>query len=60
MPVSRMAHGWEMGAVVLFLLSPGAAYINGIVLPVDGGFHLTNPGLIPADFKRLFCINGVE
>ncbi len=48
MPVARMAHGWEIGALVTFLLSPLAAYINGAVIPVDGGLHLTTPSLLPA------------
>jgi NAD(P)-dependent dehydrogenase (short-subunit alcohol dehydrogenase family) len=47
LPVARMAKGWEIGAICTFLLSPLAAYINGTVIPVDGGQHLTNPGLIP-------------
>lgn len=51
MPISRMAEGWEIGALATFLLSPLAAYINGAVIPVDGGLHLTNPSLLPAGIK---------
>lgn len=36
-PLGRMGNPEEMAAVALFLLSEGAAYINGVVLPIDGG-----------------------
>lgn len=47
MPIPRMAEPWEIGAIAAFLLSPLASYINGAVIPVDGGLHLVNPGLLP-------------
>ena len=36
-PAGRMAEASEVGAVVAFLASPAAGYINGVSLPVDGG-----------------------
>jgi 3-oxoacyl-[acyl-carrier protein] reductase len=36
-PLRRFAEPQEVGAVIAFLASPAAAYINGINLPVDGG-----------------------
>lgn len=36
-PARRLGEPEELAAAVAFLCSPGAAYINGINLPVDGG-----------------------
>jgi len=43
--VSRIPHGRpgfpeEVSSAVLFLLSPAASYINGVLLPVDGGWSV--------------------
>jgi NAD(P)-dependent dehydrogenase (short-subunit alcohol dehydrogenase family) len=42
-PLRRFGAVEELAGVVAFLLSPAAAYINGAVLRVDGGFGLS-PG----------------
>lgn len=39
-PLGRLAHPEEVGMACAFLLSPGAAYITGATLPVDGGLRL--------------------
>jgi 3-oxoacyl-[acyl-carrier protein] reductase len=39
-PLGRMATVDEVAAAVAFLASPEAAYINGAVLPVDGGLGM--------------------
>ncbi len=36
-PVGRTAHLDEVSAVVRFLMSDEASYVNGAVIPVDGG-----------------------
>lgn len=37
-PVGRAGYPEELAAAILFLLSPAASYINGVLLPVDGGW----------------------
>lgn len=36
-PVGRLGAPEDVAHAILFLLGPGAAYINGVTLPVDGG-----------------------
>lgn len=40
-PLKRMASPDDIAFATLFLLSPAAAYINGVFLPVDGGWTVT-------------------
>lgn len=37
-PMGRLATPEEIAAVSVFLASPLAGYVNGAVLPVDGGY----------------------
>jgi NAD(P)-dependent dehydrogenase (short-subunit alcohol dehydrogenase family) len=37
-PMGRMGEPEELSGALLFLVSPAAAFVTGIVLPVDGGF----------------------
>jgi NAD(P)-dependent dehydrogenase (short-subunit alcohol dehydrogenase family) len=36
-PIGRFGQSEEVAAAVLYLCSPGAAFITGVALPVDGG-----------------------
>lgn len=40
-PLGRMAAPDDIATAALFLLSPLASYINGVFLPVDGGWTVT-------------------
>ena len=40
-PLKRMATPDDIAYATLFLLSPAASYINGVFLPVDGGWTTT-------------------
>ena len=42
-PMRRLGTEAEVSAAICFLLSPGAAFITGITLPIDGGAPLGNP-----------------
>jgi NAD(P)-dependent dehydrogenase (short-subunit alcohol dehydrogenase family) len=37
-PIGRLGESDEIAAAVLWLCSPGASFVLGIALPVDGGF----------------------
>ena len=37
-PIARLGRADEIAASVLWLCSPGASFIVGVALPVDGGY----------------------
>jgi NAD(P)-dependent dehydrogenase (short-subunit alcohol dehydrogenase family) len=39
-PQGRWGDPAEVAEAVAFLASPAASYINGVVLPIDGGFAI--------------------
>jgi NAD(P)-dependent dehydrogenase (short-subunit alcohol dehydrogenase family) len=36
-PMNRFGEPWELKGIVVFLASQASSYINGVVIPVDGG-----------------------
>ncbi|MGH3189223.1 MAG: SDR family oxidoreductase [Streptosporangiaceae bacterium] len=40
MPLQRFAKPDEIAQIIVFLLSLSAAYVNRVVVPVDGGWSL--------------------
>lgn len=42
-PLGRYGEPDELGRVVAFLLSPAASYLDGVILPVDGGMIRSLP-----------------
>jgi hypothetical protein len=42
-PLRRLASEAEVSAAIVFLLSPAAAFITGVTLPIDGAASLGSP-----------------
>ena len=40
-PWGRIGAPADMAGIAIYLASPAASYINGVVIPVDGGYSLT-------------------
>jgi citronellol/citronellal dehydrogenase len=51
-PLRRLATEAEISAVIAFLLSPGAAFVTGITVPIDGGAPLGNAAFPTVDHER--------
>lgn len=39
-PMKRWGRAEEIAAVIVFLLSPSASFVNGAIVPVDGGYSV--------------------
>jgi citronellol/citronellal dehydrogenase len=46
-PLQRMGTEAEVSAAIVFLLSPGAAFISGVTLQIDGAASLGKPNVWP-------------
>ncbi|MCC6380373.1 MAG: SDR family oxidoreductase, partial [Burkholderiales bacterium] len=40
-PLQRWALPEDVAGVAVFLASPAAAFVTGVLLPVDGGYHVS-------------------
>ncbi|MFV0292096.1 MAG: SDR family NAD(P)-dependent oxidoreductase [Paracoccus sp. (in: a-proteobacteria)] len=41
-PMGRLVEPEEVASVIAFLVGPDAAFVNGVILPVDGGLSASN------------------
>jgi NAD(P)-dependent dehydrogenase (short-subunit alcohol dehydrogenase family) len=46
-PLGRIAQPEEVGRAIAFLAGPGASFITGASLPVDGGLLASLPVALP-------------
>lgn len=58
LPVKRMGSEAEVSAAIIFLLSPGASFITGVTLPIDGGAPLGERAFPLEDHDRSTVYNG--
>ena len=54
-PLGRYGRAQDIADACLWLASPMAAYVNGVVLPVDGGWSLAGSATMGAEIKKLFA-----
>jgi len=57
-PLRRLATEAEISAVIVFLLSPGAAFVTGATVPIDGGAPLGNGAFPTMDHQRSVPFDG--
>ena len=48
-PTGKQGTGWDTAHLAAFLASQEANYVNGLELPLDGGFTAKAPDIYPAD-----------
>ncbi|XP_024356925.1 peroxisomal 2,4-dienoyl-CoA reductase [(3E)-enoyl-CoA-producing] isoform X1 [Physcomitrium patens] len=53
-PLGKMGEKWDIAMAAIFLASESGKYINGAVLPVDGGSWLAKPRYISKEQLRQF------
>jgi len=58
LPAQRMGSEAEVSAAIVFLLSPGARFITGVTLPIDGGAPLGERAFPLEDHDQFEVYNG--
>ncbi|NBD20372.1 SDR family oxidoreductase [Aquabacterium fontiphilum] len=58
LPMKRMGLEAEVSSVICFLLSPGAAFVTGVTVAIDGGAPLNSPVMPLAPHKGAPRYNG--
>lgn len=53
-PLGRYGSKQEIADACLWLASPMAAYVTGVILPVDGGWSLAGAATMGAEIKKMF------
>lgn len=53
-PLGRLGTPGDIANCALFLASPLGAYINGAIIPVDGGQALNGAAMLSADLRKMF------
>ncbi len=56
-PLQRLGEAEDLGNACLFLSSPMASYISGVVLPVDGGWSLSGAASLSAVLAKVLQQN---
>ena len=59
-PLRRLGTPAVIASCALFLSSPLAEYINGAVIPVDGGQSLSGAGVMSLELTRAMKQRGAE
>jgi citronellol/citronellal dehydrogenase len=57
-PLRRLGTEAEVSAVICFLLSPGAAFVTGVTVPIDGGAPLGSPVFPMGDYAASAAFEG--
>jgi citronellol/citronellal dehydrogenase len=57
-PLRRLGLEAEVSAAICFLLCPGAAFITGVTLAIDGGAPLGSPLFPTPDHRRSVPFDG--
>ncbi|KAL7103198.1 hypothetical protein ACP275_08G165300 [Erythranthe tilingii] len=54
MPLYKLGTRWDIAMAAVYLASDAGKYVNGSILPVDGGLWLSKPRHLPKDAVKRF------